>query len=114
MQESDNHDNHVYDVFQLAGRCTDLLRLVVTVNGVDSPMDLNTGPAVSIVSHRTYCSTWPVLKRPTLRPSTARLRAYLGEILKVLGSIVVTASYHNQSKQLSLLVVPTDGKTLCG
>ena len=60
MQESDNHDNHAYNVFQLTGRCADPLILVVIVDGVDLPMELDTGEAVSIVSHRTYCSTWPV------------------------------------------------------
>ena len=38
MQESDNHNNHAYDVFQLTGRCADPLRLEVTVDGVDLPM----------------------------------------------------------------------------
>ena len=42
------------------------------------------------------------------------MRIYSGEILEVLGRIDVTASYHNQSKQLSLLVVPMDGPKLLG
>ena len=87
---------------------------MVNVDGVDPPMELDTGAAVSIISHRMYRTIWPDSKRPVLHPSTARLRTYTGEIIDVIGSIHVTASYHNQSKHLSLLVVPTDGPTLFG
>ena len=87
---------------------------MVNVDGVDLPMELDTGAAVSIISHRAYRTIWSDGKHPVLHSSTAQLRTYTGEIIYVMGSIHVTASYHNQSKQLSLLVVPTDGPTLFG
>ena len=52
IQESDNHDNQVYNVLQLTGSCADPFRLVVTVDGVDLPMELEISAAVSIISHR--------------------------------------------------------------
>ena len=113
-QECDHSDSQTYNVFYTPCSRSDQLRLVVNVDGVDLPMELDTGAAVSIISHRTYRTIWPDSKRPVLHPSTARLRTYSGEIIDILGSIHVTASYHNQSKQLSLLVVPTDGPTLFG
>ena len=98
----------------LASRSHSFVNLRLSGTVVDLTMELDTGAAISIISHCTYCSTWPVSKRSTLRPSTARLCTYSGEILTVLGSNEVTASYHNQSLQRSLLVVPTDGPTLFG
>ena len=93
---------------------TDQLHLVINVDGVDLLMELDTGAATSIISHCMYRTTWPNIKHPVLQPSTARLRTFTGEIINIMGSIHVMASYHNQAKQLSLLVVSTHGPTLFG
>ena len=111
-QECDYSDNQTYSVFYTSGSRTNQLCLVLMMHGVDLPMELDAGAAGSIISHSTYRTAWPDSTHPVLHPSTARLRSYLGEITRVIGSIHITESYRNQSKQPSLLVVPTEGATL--
>ena len=64
----------------------------VTVHGVDLPMEINTGAAVSLISRRTYRTVWPIRSRLELQPSSTRLRTYSGEIIDVLGEISVVAT----------------------
>ena len=71
-------------------------------------------PQVSLVSENTCCSTWLAKKWLTLQPSDVHLYMYPGELIKVLGTIWVTVCYKDQVKQLSLLVIPTDGPSLLG
>lgn len=106
--------NDEYPLFYVSNTATPPLRLVVTVDGVELPMELDTGSSASIISDRTYRTVWPARQRPRLQPSSARLRTYSGEVLPVRGSITVTATYEGQSHSLTLLVVPTDGPTLFG
>ena len=49
-----------------------------------------------------------------LQPSDAHLYTSSGELIQVLGTKSVHVCYKNQVKQLSLLVVPTDGPVLFG
>ena len=90
------------------------MRVELTVNHAPLTMELDTGASVLLVSESTYRSTWSAKHRPPLQQSDARLYTYSGELIKVLGSISVTVSYKQQTKQLSLLVVPTDGPSLFG
>ena len=92
----------------------DPLWLVVNVNSIDLPMELDTGASVSITSHYTYLTAWPASKCPILRPSKTRLCTYLGEVLQVLGSIDVTVIHSTQKRKLSMVVVPSDGLTMLG
>ena len=84
----------------------------LTVNGATLSMEVDTGASVSLISENTYRSTWLTKKRPPLQPSDARLYTYPGELIQVLGTISVTVCYKDQVKQLSLLVVLTDGPSL--
>ena len=77
-------------------------------------MEVDTGASVSLISNQTYRTTWTATKRPPLQPSDTRLYAYSGELIEVLGTISVTVCYKQQTKQLSLLVVPTEGPALFG
>ena len=85
------HDKS-YHVFQLAGSSNEPLWVVVNVNGADLSMEVDTGAAVSLISRRTYHSVWPAHHRPQLQPSSAQLRTYSGQLIKVLGAITVTAT----------------------
>ena len=84
------------------------------MNGASLTMEVDTGASVSLISENTYRTTWTAAKRPPLQPSDTRLYTYSGELIEVLGAITVTVCYKQQTKQLSLLVVPTDGPALFG
>ena len=90
------------------------MRVELTVNGASLTMEVDTGASVSLISENTYRTTWTAAKRPPLQPSDTRLYTYSGELIEVLGAITVTVCYKQQTKQLSLLVVPTDGPALFG
>ena len=90
------------------------MRVELTVNGALLTMEVDTGASVSLISENTYRTTWTAAKRPPLQPSDTRLYTYSGELIEVLGAITVTVCYKQQTKQLSLLVVPTDGPVLFG
>ena len=90
------------------------IQVTVSLNGVETQMELDTGATLSVMSTRTYNSLWPSDVRPKLTPSSARLTTYTGERIPVLGQIPVHVSYQTQKCRLSLLVVPADGPTLLG
>ena len=77
-------------------------------------MEVDTGASASIISEHTYRTTWPAKQRPPLRQSDTRLHTYSGELIQVLGTITVPVCYRQQVRQLSLLVVPTEGPSLFG
>ena len=101
-------------VFQCTGSSTPPIRVELTVNGAPLTMEVDTGASVSLISDQTYRTTWTAAKRPPLQPSDTRLYTYSGELIEVLGIITVTVCYKQQTKQLSLLVVPTEGPALFG
>ena len=100
--------------FYTSSSRSDQLLLVFNMDRVDIRIELDTGTAISIISHHKHCTVKPTSRCPVLHQSTAWLRTYSGEITDIIGSIYVTVSYSDQSKQFSLLVVPTDGPTLFG
>ena len=68
-------------------------------------MELDTGAALSVISHSTYLSTWSEEERPVLEPSHVQLSTYSGEALTICGAIDVQVRYQSQQCQLSLQVV---------
>ena len=76
-------------------------------------MEVDTGAAVSVISEDTYVKLWPE-QRPQLQPSTTRLKTFMGEVVKVLGTICIPVAYDGQQHQLDLLVIPGSGPSLFG
>ena len=83
----------------------------VLVEGVDIPMEIDTGASVSIVSEKTFKTHWPSL---TLSRSSVKLKTYSGVLLEVLGSRDVKVKYKNQEALVPLLVVKGIGPSLLG
>ena len=77
-------------------------------------MEISTGASISLISHDTFTKLWSTSQRPTLRPSTQKLRTYTGEQLEVLGYITVHVTYGKQHQMLPLLVVAGSGPSLFG
>ena len=61
-------------------------------------MEADTGNLASIISEATYQKLWSKAEAPQLHPSTVQLRTYMGEELKILGSITVTVEYRSQKE----------------
>ena len=83
----------------------------VELNGTLVSMEVDTGAAVSLMSQAVQERLFP---QATLQATTTNLRTYTGEAMKVIGKLPVTATYANQSKALTLYIVPGHGPTLLG
>ena len=79
---------------------------VVIVDGVQLPMEIDTGATVSLTSKATYNSYWTARSRPKLEPADVSHRTYLREKLSVTGQATVTI--------LGMLVIQGDGSSLLG
>ena len=89
------------------------IELQVLLNGQSCKMELDTGSAVSVINVETY----KMLSRTgtmSLDKSSAILRTYSGEALKVNGQVSVRVQYEGQDKMLRALVVPGPGPNLMG
>ena len=100
-----------YPMFTLPGKIR-LIVVTVQVQGVDLPMELDTGASPSLISETTYSNLSSTLG--PLTPSNFTLTTYTGEKIFPLGSINVQVNYQSQGASLPLLVVPGDGPTLLG
>ena len=77
-------------------------------------MELDTGASLTIMSKKTFDSLWSAGRAPKLNHTSACLRTYTGEPLKVLGVVVVDVVYKEQRAHLQLLFVKEQGPCLLG
>ena len=83
----------------------------VELNGTLVSMEVDTGAAVSLMSQAVQER---LFSQATLQATTTNLRTYTGEAMEVIGKLPVTVTYANQSKALTLYIVPGNGPTLLG
>lgn len=76
--------------------------VMMTLNGKDVSMEVDTGTSLSIISETTYGTFQPA---PPMRTSNVKLTTYTGENVLVVGAIDVAVARETQVKELSLLVV---------
>ena len=81
---------------------------------VELDMEVDTGASRSLISKATFHTLQGKGLCAELRPSSAHLHTYTGEQLHVEGTIVVSVRYHQQVRQLELLVVKGTGPSLMG
>lgn len=83
----------------------------VKLEGHPLLMEVDTGAAVSLVSEKTYRSLF--IDTP-LQESTASLKTYSGESIKVVGQREVEVLAEGQTAKLPLIVVAGEGPSLFG
>lgn len=81
------------------------------IEGVEIPMELDTGAAVSIIS-KANVETY--FKKYNLLHTNAKLKTYSGEEIQPAGKLKVMVELNNQKETLDLLVVNNEGPTLMG
>jgi hypothetical protein len=81
------------------------------VEKVNIPMELDTGSAVSVISHVDYCKYFPTLP---LDSTSVTLKTYSGEKIIPEGVMHVNVQYNNQRANLDLYVVRKGGPPLFG
>ena len=100
-----------YFLFCVAHNTIKPITLEISVEGKSVIIEVDTGAAVSLMSQDIQEHVFP---EATLQQSAINLRSYMGEPMKVLGELPVTAVYNGQAKQLPLYIVPGQGPTLLG
>ena len=102
---TDEAEPDEYSLYHTKGPgTTPPILVTLQLNGQDLTMELDTGVTLSMVSEKTYQSLFSPHAAPQLKPSTAQLKTYTGEVLRILGEITVTVCYKDQKSDLSLLV----------
>ena len=89
-------------------------RTVLTINGKQVEMEIDTGASLSLISKATYDKLQSSAALPPLKTEQIKLRTYTGEEISVLGSISVTVQSETCTCTLPLLVVEGDGPSLIG
>ncbi len=97
-------EDSTYSLYKMTSRKCDPIMTMVTANGVELKMEVDTGASVSIISKYTYNKLW-THKLPPLQETTLKLRTYTGETLQIHGAITVDVTYNDQTDTLPLLVV---------
>ena len=107
-------DHDEYNLFTVPSSTNQLLTVLLTLNGANLIMEIDTGATRSVISDKTFIQLWPKDLTPPLKPTTATLKTYTGEQIKPLGVISVQVEANKQKQQLELLVVPGSGPSLLG
>ncbi|XP_064402603.1 uncharacterized protein K02A2.6-like [Halichondria panicea] len=111
--DDDEEDTDEYSLFYSSAGRTQPITVPVTLNGLDTTMEIDTGAALSVMNEHTYRSLWPK-RKPPLKPTSIRLKTYTGEHIVVKGIIRVHVLYQAQQAELDLLVVAGKGPSLLG
>ena len=97
----------VNNVNQLASG--DVIWVKTKINGHILKMELDTDTTISTLTLQKYKETFP---NTPLVNTTAILKTYLGEKIKLEGKLLVHVEQNNQIKDLTLYVVKTQGSTI--
>ena len=100
-----------YPMLTLSGKTTPIV-ITVQLQGVDLPLELDTGASLSFISETTYSDLSSTLG--PLTQSKFTFTKYTREKIFLLQSTNVQVNYQTQCAYLPLLVVPGDGPTMLG
>ena len=90
------------------------LLATLRIQGAHVEMEIDTGATLSVMTYDTYSNTWNGDQAPPIKPTTANLRTYTGEAIKVVGAIDVDVEYEGQQAKLNLVIVDGKGPSLLG
>ena len=107
---SPNTDDKAVPSINAVGESPAQWNVNLNINGTPVSMVIDTGAAVTLMSH----TTWQEQFNQVLQPAYTRLSTYTGEDLEVLGKATVNVVYQQQSVSLPLLIVEGAGPTLLG
>ena len=110
--ESDAEDT--YHLFTVHNKPCKPIIQNVTINGVPTPMELDTGAAYSVITQTTYQEIAQLRGVCDLEPSDLKLKSYSGQLIKVLGQLPVVVNYGEKQCELFVLVVDGEGPDLLG
>ena len=113
-QDEEEDDDDAYTMFTLTSSSGDPIKLEVMINATPVEMELDTGAAVSVLSHATYQSLLQQSLIPPVQKSQVKLKTYTGDPIQVLGKTSITVSYADHSIDVWVPVVDGAGPNLLG
>jgi len=96
---------------RLGGPPSKPITVTVEINGQSLLMEVDTGPAVSLISQETWQKSFPQVK---LNSSAVVLQTYTAETMAVLGVMMVQVKYGEYVNMHKLYVVEGNGPSLLG
>ena len=109
--QDDAEDELRLPIFTMGSPSRHPFVVAVKFNEKHLQMEVDTGAAMSVISRRTYKRLFSDLK---LQKPTVHLKTYTGEEISLVGQITARATYGEQTRILSLIVVEGDGPSLLG
>ena len=107
-------ESATYDMFTLGDQTNEATHLKVLLNDCPVEMIMDTGAALSIISHSTFDRIKNQDPSVSLVPSNARLQTYTGELITVIGATQLSVRYESTVASLSVQVVAGEGPDLMG
>lgn len=104
-------EEEVLPLFSICQHNSSTITVNASLNGKSVVMEVDTGAAVSIMSQ---CQQRELFSLAALQESTVVLSAYTVDRVPVVGSLPVHMEYNGQEKDLSLIVVESNGPALMG
>ena len=112
--EETETETEIYSIYNLANnKVSEPIMVTVIANQAALTMEVDTGASASVISEATYQQLWPETP-PVLHPPVIKLRTYMGEVLKILGSTTVAVKYQGQTAKQPLLIIKGAGPSLLG
>ena len=106
-------EDQEYTMYHVSGQgSTKPLIADVTLNGISTAMEIDTGASVSLMGEVHFKPLRE--KGAILRQSNAKLSTYTGETIPVLGISDVKVEHNGQTLTLPLVVIPGNGPPLLG
>ncbi|XP_061156017.1 uncharacterized protein K02A2.6-like [Syngnathus typhle] len=84
------------------------------LNGKRVQFEIDTGCSLTVMSEKTFLTTWRTNKTPCIKPVRLKLETYTGDRVEVVGAAQVQVKYKKQRAKLPLVVVKGDGPSLLG
>ena len=112
-EEPPLEEPETYGMYALRSRANHPIEVTVTLNGVETTMEVDTGASRSIISEATYQKLW-YKNQPIIERSSVHIQTYTGEELDICGKIQVQLVHNGQQASVTLLVVKGDGPSLIG
>jgi hypothetical protein len=100
-----------YGIYSVSKKAKDAIVIKPCVEKVNIPMELDTGSAISVISHVDYRKYFPTLP---LDNTSVNLKTYSREKIIPEGVMPVNVQYNNQRANLDLYVVRKGGPPLFG
>ncbi|KAI7813566.1 hypothetical protein IRJ41_020631 [Triplophysa rosa] len=108
---SDSDDLSCLELYSINETDRRVIWLTPEVSGVKLKMELDTGSALSVISTADYKKLFPELP---LQKTSVILKTYTGKKVSPKGKLKVDVKYNENTQQLDLYVLETEGPALFG